>query len=113
MSGGPGVVNGRSIGVRGIVCKPRGGQAEGGGIDVCKAAPTDGGGLGHCIISLGRGDVSPSGNVDRGNANPARVGGFGLKRNPERVEALFDAVNGQGEVRWVKVAETILQPLNG
>ncbi len=79
---------------------------------MCKVAPSNVGGSGHRIISHRRGDVSPSGNVDRGNASPARVGGFGLERNPERVEALLDAVNGQGEVCRVKVAETILQLLN-
>ncbi len=83
------------------------------GIDVCKAATSDVGGTGHRIISLGWGDVSVGGNVNRGNASPARVGGFGLERNPECVEALLEAVNGQGKVRRVEVAETILQALNG
>ena len=84
-----------------------------GGIDVCKVATTDVGGTGHRIISLGRGDVSAGGNVDQGNASPARVKGFGLERNPECVEALLEAVNGQGKVRRVEVAKTILQALNG
>jgi len=112
MSVCPGVANGGGIEARGIACEPRRGWAES-GIDVCKAATTDVGGTGHRIISLGRGDVSPSNNVDRGNTSPARVGGVGLKRNPECVEALLEAVNGQGKVRRVKVAETILQALNG
>ena len=130
MSVCPRVANGGGIDARGIACEPRRGWAES-GINVCKSATTDVrgtghriisvcqlattdvGGTGHCIISLGRGVVSPSGNVDRGNASPMRVGGFGLKRNPECVEVLLEAVNGQGKVRRVDVAETILQALNG
>jgi predicted restriction endonuclease len=41
------------------------------------------------------------------------VGGCGLKRNPECVEAFLEAVNGQGKVRRVEIAKTILQALNG
>ena len=89
MSVFPRVANAGGIEARGIACKPRRGWAES-GINVCKAATSDVEGMGHCIISLGRGDVSAGGNVDRGNASPARVGGFGLERNPECVEALLE-----------------------
>ena len=108
MSVCPGVENGGGIEARGIACEPRRGWAES-GIDGCKSATTDARGTGYRIISLGRRDVSPSGNVDRGYASSARVGGCGLKRNPECVEAFLEAVNGQGKVRRVEAAETILQ----
>ena len=79
---------------------------------MCKAATTNVGGAGHRIISLGWGDVSPSGNVNRGDASPARVVGICCEFNPERVKALLKANDGQGEACWVKVAKAILQSLN-
>jgi hypothetical protein len=79
---------------------------------VCKAATTNVGGTGHGIISLGGGDMSPSGNVNRGDASPARVVGICREFNPERIKVLLEAVDSQGEVCWIKVAEAIFQLLN-
>jgi hypothetical protein len=56
--------------------------------------------------------MSPSGNVDWGNASPARAGGSVPKLNPECIEAFLEAVDGPGKVRRVEVAEAILQALN-
>ena len=83
---------------------------------MCKAAAPNVGGAGHHIISLGWGDVSPRGNVDRRNASPARVGGSRRESIPEsipeRVKALLKAVNAQGEVCRVEVAKAVLQSLD-
>ena len=79
---------------------------------MCKVATTNVGGAGHRIISLGRGDVSPSGNVNRWNASPARVGGSRRESIPERATALLNAVDGQGEVCQIEVAKAILQSLD-
>ena len=47
-----------------------------------------------------------------GDASPAREVGICHEFNLERFKGLLEAVNGQGEVCRVKVAEAILQSLN-